>query len=142
MDLSPLNGTYLYPVVTSPTVARQRFAAFTRRVLEDARARGMSDTDIATATGIGTSTFHRWQSGAGGLPQIDKVARFVDGLDVPLEAALRALGVEDKPSPAPVLSDDPDITRVARKLRDPNVPEEEKQAIRYMLRQVAGRKSA
>lgn len=60
-DSRPTNGTYRDRVAASADVNRARFARFVARVLVDAHERGMSDDDIAAATGVGSSTFHRWQ---------------------------------------------------------------------------------
>lgn len=122
----------------SPQVARARFAHFVERALRDARDRGMTDMDIKAATGIGPSTFHRWQSTKGGLPEIDKVVAFCIGLDIPVGAATAALGItESTRQPTQESPLDPDLKRLARILVDPNVPEAEKQAIRHTIRMLA-----
>jgi transcriptional regulator with XRE-family HTH domain len=125
-------------VAVSRDVALARFAAFTKRALRDARDRGMTDQDIQRATGVAQSTFHRWQKGVGtNLPNISKVRAFCDGLDVPLRPALIALGMDDAREPTPEPPLDPDIQRIARILRDPNVSEAEKQAIRHTIRMLS-----
>jgi transcriptional regulator with XRE-family HTH domain len=121
----------------SPTVARARFAKFVERALREARKRGLTDKDIERLTGIRSSTFHRWQTTEGGLPQVVKVNAFCDGLEIPRDAAYAALdinNVREATAPAPL---DPDLSRVARILEDPNVPEEEKLAIRHTIRMLA-----
>lgn len=121
-----------------PTKAaiRRSFAAFVARALRDARARGMTDLDIARVTGIPGGTFHRWQKpDDGGLPQLDKVIAFCRGLEIPVEIAGAVLGLSSSgkpPAPAPI--DDPDLVRLGRVLGDPNVPEETRQAIRHTIR--------
>jgi transcriptional regulator with XRE-family HTH domain len=124
-------------VVISRDVTLARFAAFIRRVLRDARERGMTDQDIQRATGVGQSTFHRWQQGGKNMPNLGKVRAFCAGLDIPLRPALVALGVEDTREPTPEPPLDPDLARIARILRDPNVPDAEKNAIRHTLRMLA-----
>lgn len=131
----PKFGTYRQRVAISRDVARARFAAVVKRALRDARDRGMNDAAIAKATGVQPSTFHRWQRGEGTkLPTIDKVRAFFDGLEIPLRPALAALGMEETREATPPPPLDPDLTRIARILADPSVPEAEKQAIRRMIR--------
>lgn len=133
----PANGTYRQRVAVSRDVARARFAAFVKRALRDARDRGMTDQSIQRATGVTQSTFHRWQQGEGGLPTINKVRAFCDGLDLPLRPALIALGMDDAREPTPEAPPDPDLTRIARILADPNVSEAEKLAIRHTIRMLS-----
>lgn len=125
-------------MAVSRDVARARFAAYVKRALRDARARGMTDPDIAKVTGVQPSTFHRWQRGEGSqLPTITKVRAFCEGLDVPLRPALIALGIDDSREPTPEPPLDPDLRRLARILGDPSVAEAEKQAIRHTVRMLA-----
>ncbi|MBN1250241.1 MAG: XRE family transcriptional regulator [Anaerolineae bacterium] len=125
-------------MAVSREVALARYAAFVRRALRDARDRGMTDQDIQRVTGVAQSTFHRWQKGDGtNLPTISRVRAFCDGLEVPLRPALIALGMDDTREPTPEPPLDPDIQRIARILRDPNVPEAEKQAIRHTIRMLS-----
>lgn len=125
-------------MAVSRDVARARFAAFVKRALRDARTRGMTDQDIQRVTGVGQSTFHRWQKGEGAqLPTIDRVRAFCAGLDIPLRPALIALGMDDTREPAPEPDLDPDLKRLARILADPNVSEAEKLAIRHTIRMLA-----
>jgi transcriptional regulator with XRE-family HTH domain len=125
-------------MAVAPSVARARFGRFVERALRDARDRGMTDKDIHAATGIGPSTFHRWQSTEGGLPKLDRVMAFCVGLEIPPEAALNALGITgERPTATPESPLDPDLKRLARILTDPNVPEAEKQAIRHTIRMLA-----
>lgn len=136
-DNRPKNGTYLDSVV--PAVSRTRFARFIARALVDAHERGMSDRDIAAATGIGTSTFHRWQRGEfATAPDLSRVRAFCAGLGISTEDALAALGIsERRVEPEPAM--DPDVRTVARALADPNVPADEKRLIREMLGMIANR---
>lgn len=141
-DHAPTDGTYCDDVSpTSPDVARVRFARFVARALTDARERGMTDDDIAQATGVGASTFHRWQRGHFvRAPGLDRVRAFCVGLDIPARSALLALGLEDgrdDPAPEPVV--DPDVRAVLRRLADPSVSDEDKTAIRAVLRMLARR---
>lgn len=118
----------------SPAVARQRFARFIARALKDARSRGMTDAAIHRATGIPGGTFHRWQSGDGGLPKWEKVAAFCRGLGIPTDVAAAVLGITGDRPTAPEPLDDPDLVQLGRILRDPNVPDETKSAIRHTIR--------
>jgi transcriptional regulator with XRE-family HTH domain len=98
----------------------------------------MNDAAIAKATGVQPSTFHRWQRGEGTkLPTLEKVQQFCAGLDIPPSAAYAALGIDDTREPTPESPLDPDLSRLARILRDPNVDEDEKQAIRHTIRMLA-----
>lgn len=140
-DGTPENGTYGLLVATSSDVNRQRFAKFVTRVLADARDRKMTDEDIVEVTGVGSSTFHRWQGGDfRRMPELEKVKAFCEGLGVPVRAAMLALGVEegrDETEPDPAV--DPDIRRILRALADPNVSDEDKLVIREMLKMAAAR---
>jgi len=122
-----------------PDVNRARFAAFVSRVLTDARARGLTDQDIAKSTRVGTSTFHRWKNGEfRTLPDIENVQRFCDGLGVSAQEALDAMGVTSSRStqaPEPVL--EPEVRIIQRALVDPSVTAERKAAVREMLRLIA-----
>lgn len=118
----------------SPQVARARFARFIERALREARQRGLTDPEIKRLTGIQPSTFHRWQTMQGGLPKIDKVVAFCRGLEIPESAAFAALGVDERPGGPTPVTDDPDLSRLARILADPTVPEATKQAIRHTIR--------
>lgn len=99
----------------------------------------MTDKDIAEATGIGPSTFHRWRRGAGKeLPELEKVLAFCAGLGVPEAGALAALGLtpqRDNPEPEPPLP--PEVRTILRRLADPNVPQSDKLVIREMLKMLA-----
>lgn len=91
----------------------------------------MTDDAIAAATGIGDSTFHRWAK-SGTLPQLDKLLDFCHGLDIPVAAALAALGVAGRPMPTePDL--DPDLQRLGRIVRSPSLSEADKAYIRRTL---------
>lgn len=120
-------------------VHRIRFAQFVSRALADARGRGMTDQDIFRATGVGTSTFHRWKKAdLITLPELENVQRFCEGLGVPLQEALDAMGMSSSrpsPSPEPIL--DPEIRVIQRALGDPAVSVERKAAVREMLRLIA-----
>jgi transcriptional regulator with XRE-family HTH domain len=138
-DNRPPNATYRGIVATSPDVDRARFSRFVARALDQARSRGLTDKDIAAATGVNAATFHRWKRGDyRTAPGVDKVKAFCAGLDIPAAAALLALGLSEgrtDPEPDPVI--DPDIRTILRRLADPNVSEEHKQAMRTVLRMLA-----
>ncbi|WP_319460055.1 helix-turn-helix transcriptional regulator [Micromonospora sp. RTP1Z1] len=126
----------------SPDVARARFARFVANALNSARDRGMTDKDIARATGIGASTFHRWRRGQGReLPELEKVQAFCEGLGVSVVGAMTALGlnpaVRDNPQPEPPLP--PEIRKILRTLADPNVADSDKLVLREMLKMLAER---
>ncbi|WP_415857525.1 helix-turn-helix domain-containing protein [Salinispora arenicola] len=101
----------------------------------------MTDKDIAKATGIGPSTFHRWRRGEGReLPEIEKVRAFCAGLGISPAGALAALGLDpsrDNPEPEPPLP--PEVRRILRTLADPNVPDADKLVLQEMLKMLADR---
>jgi transcriptional regulator with XRE-family HTH domain len=140
-DKRPTNGTYRDRVAASSEVNRVRFARFVARALADARERGMTDDDIERATGVGSSTFHRWQRGQiGRAPSIDRVRAFCRGLGIRPRDALLALGVEegrDDPAPEPVLSSD--VRLILRGLADPHISDADKAVIRGTLAMLAAR---
>lgn len=137
-DNRPENGTQ-YGGVIAP-VSRARFARFVAHALAAARDRGMTDKDIAAATGIGTSTFHRWQRGEfATAPDLSRVRAFCEGLGVSTREALAALGMSERQPTAPEPPMDPDVLTVLRALADPNVPADEKRMIRDMIGMIADR---
>jgi transcriptional regulator with XRE-family HTH domain len=144
LDSPPAGGTYRDAVATAPGVDRARFARFVARALDNAHDRGMTDKDIAAATGIGTSTFHRWQRGEfATAPAVDKVKRFCLGLGESVDDAMTALGVRGgapRGGPEPPLP--PEVKVILRALADPNVPDQDKLVIREMLRMLANQARA
>ena len=142
--LTAAHDTYIATVTTSPEINKVRFARFIKRVLNDARDRGMNDGDIHDATGISPSTFHRWQRGDFRTPPgIDKIKAFCSGLGVPVEPALRALGAEegrDESTPEPAI--DPDVRKILRALSDPQVDDSTKTFVRETLHMLALRVSS
>lgn len=143
-DNRPANGTYRDRVGTppvDPAVARARFATFVERALDDARARRLTDREIARISGVATSTFHRWRLAQGkGLPELQKVRAFCEAVDASVEDAMRALGMTDAaPQPTPELPLPQDIRIILRRLADPNAPEAQKQFIRMTLEMLAER---
>lgn len=122
----------------SPDVARANFAAWVRRTLTAAYRRGLKVRDIEAMTGVSSTTWDRWRAGEyRGMPQLDKVTAFANGLDVPLRPALQALGLDGSAPAAPEPELDPDLRPIARRLADPNTPPAEVEAIRNMLRLIA-----
>lgn len=102
----------------------------------------MTDKDIAQATGIGASTFHRWRRGDGReLPELEKVIAFCEGLGVSVTGAMTALGLNpaarDNPQPEPPIP--PEVRKILRTLADPNVPDGDKLVLREMLKMLAER---
>lgn len=125
----------------SQDVRRTRFGRFVRRALEDANLRGMTIRQIEASTGVSSTTFYRWRDGDWTRdPRPSQVKRFCDGLDIPYQAAFRTLGWsgDDRQDTAPEPLVEPDLRLIQRRLLDPGVPEEQKQAIRQMLRLIAG----
>lgn len=125
----------------SDELIRVRFAHFVERALASARSGGMTDKDIEAATGVRSSTFHRWRRGdVRTMPGLDKVTAFCAGIGVDVSDAMTALGLtgqRDNPEPEP--AQDPDMRLILRQLADPHVPEAEKVFIRESLRMLAER---
>lgn len=127
-----------------PAVARARFSVFVDRALKDARSRGMSDRQIAKASGVATSTFHRWRQSEGrGLPELDRVRAFCEATGASIDEAMRVLGMTDA---APEPTAEPPLPRevrvILRRLADPNTSEAEAQFIRMTLQMLAARAGA
>lgn len=93
-------------------------------------------------SGVGDSTIYRWRDGDWQRsPLADQVLAFCDALDIPFAAASSILWPSkgERPqatAPAPM---DPDIQELARRLVDPNVPDQEKFLIRETIRSLAAR---
>lgn len=137
-DNRPANGLDTRRVSSpSPDVARVRFAAWVKRTLDAAYARGLTVKDIEARTGVGSSTWDRWRNGQGGQPKIDRVQAFAEGLGVDPQPAFAALGAVAAARSATEPELDPDVRAVARFLADPNVSAAEKDAIRLILRRLA-----
>lgn len=142
-DNRPANGTYRDGVAAAvdPAVARSRFARFVERALEDARARGMTDREIARASRVATSTFHRWRMGeTKGLPKLPQVRAFCDATGASIEEAMRVLGMTDtEPVPTPEQPMPRDVRILLRRLADPNTPADEATFYRMTLQMLAAR---
>jgi hypothetical protein len=145
-DSRPKNGTYLDPVAAAPSqrVDRVRFGRWVDRVVDRARQRGMTDDDIAAATGVSASTFHRWRRrDFNRAPELSRVRAFCAGLGEDPAEAVAALGLadaRDNPEPEPPLP--PEVKVILRALADPNVPDRDKMVIREMLLMLANQARA
>lgn len=128
----------------TPAVARARFAVFVERALNRARDEGMTDRKIYQASGVASSTFHRWRLGQGrGLPELPKVRAFCLATGASVDEAMRALGMTDAaPAPTPEPPLPRDVRIIMRRLADPNTPEAERQFIRMSLQMLAERTPA
>lgn len=126
---------------TSDDLIRVRFARFVQRALDAARYRGMTDKDIEAATGVMSSTFHRWRRGeVRTMPGLNKVRAFCEGIGASLDEAMAALGVSgQRDTPEPEAPMDPDLKLIMRRLMDPNTPAAEKVFIRESLKMLADR---
>jgi transcriptional regulator with XRE-family HTH domain len=141
-EVRPDFGAYGLLVGVALEVRRDRFARLVRRVLDEARQRGMTNADIANATGVPKSTFYRWRDSDWSRdPSGSHVRSFFDGLNVPVSVAYNALDWADPDigavQPDPPL--DPEFREILRKLRDPNVDESEKQFLRESIKMLAAR---
>lgn len=128
-------------MATDPAVARARFAVFVDRALKDARARGLTDREIARRSKVATSTFHRWRQAEGrGLPELDRVRAFCDATGVSVDEAMRVLGMTDaEPEPTAEPPLPREIRVILRRLADPNTPESERQFFWMTLQMLAAR---
>jgi len=140
----PTIGTYLQAMAVarnprpSDDLSKARFGRFVMRVLDAARARGMSIKAIEEAGGVGKSTLYRWRDGEV-LPKVPELRRFCEGMGVAVGEAYAALGWSEEPEraePRPII-EDPDVRALMRKLTDPNTPAAEKTWIRRQIRALA-----
>jgi hypothetical protein len=122
------------------------FQAWVRESLVAARDRGMVEADIVAAVGFNSMTFYRWQAGKFGPegPKPDKVYRFADGLGLDRRIPARMLGFTGETaaptSTAPAEPELPeDVRRIVAQLRDPAVPDKEKEFLVESLRMLARR---
>jgi transcriptional regulator with XRE-family HTH domain len=113
------------------------FARFVRRAVDDAKnRRGWTVTRLASETGVGRSTLFRWLAGdCQEFPEIANVRSFCTALEIPVSAALAALGVrEESDGEADARAD---VQKILGRLTDPGVPAADKRVIRDMLRYLA-----
>lgn len=127
----------------TPDARRANFAAFVHRALAHAKAaRGWSIPQVAKESGVGDSTIYRWRDGDWTRsPYADQVAAFCDALDIPVTVAFEILwpGKSSRPRATAPMPSDPDLEVLARRLADPNVPDQEKYLIREVIRGLAAR---
>jgi hypothetical protein len=137
---------YSGDVSASRVVDLDAFKEWVRKSLQDARARGMVDGDIQTAVNFSANTFHRWQSGRFGPegPKPETVYKFADGLGLDRRVPARLLGFTGETvtlTPAANLEPDlpEDVRLIVAQLRDPRVPEREKEFLYESLKMLAAR---
>ena len=116
---------------------QEAFARFVRLAVDDAKnRRGWTVTRVATETGIGRSTLFRWLAGdCQEFPEIANVRGFCAALDIPVTAALTALGVREDLDGEPDAR--ADVQKILARLSDPLLPTADKRVIRDMLRYLA-----
>lgn len=137
---------YSDDVSATRAVDLDAFKEWVRKSLADARAAGMVDGDIQTAVGFSANTFHRWQSGRFGPegPKPETVYKFCDGLGLDRRIPARMLGFTGETATvAPTAPPQPDLPEDVRlilaQLRDPRVPDKEKEFLYESLRMLAAR---
>lgn len=131
-------------VPATPAARRDAFTRFVNRALAQAKdERGWSIPKVAEVSGVGQQTLYRWQKGDWGrdFPKGELVEQFCDALDIPTAAAFAILwpGKTGRPAEPEPLPYEPEFDRLMRKLRDPNVPDQEKYLIRETVRGLAHR---
>lgn len=137
LDFGAAYGDAVDPVADPRLVA---FARFISRALDDAKARGMSLSDVEKRTGLGRSTIYRWKRREVATPQPAQVRQFCEGLGLSLRDAARTLGWSG--ARVPVAPDPPldnDLRIIARMLADPKIGDTDKLFIRETLRMLARR---
>lgn len=144
--LVPTQGTYGLDVPADPQARLAAFTAFVRRALDRARAtRGWSVERVAREAGIGVNTLYLWRSGTDWkqFPKGESIEAFCDALGIPPATAYAILwpGRNERPAEPEPLGPEPELVTLARKLADPNVPEQEKYHIRETIRGLASRPS-
>lgn len=143
-DLAPTYRTYGLGVVADPEARLAAFTAFVRRALDHARiTKGWSVEQVARKAGVSANTLYLWRSGAEwkNFPLGRNVEAFCDALGIDPAAAFAILwpGKRDRPAEPEPLGPDEDLITLARRLADPNVPENEKYLIREIIRGLAAR---
>jgi len=138
-----MEDSYLVDMPQPPEVRKANFAAWCRRVLDQAKVqRGLSVPQIAELAGIGNQTISRWRNGTlKELPNPEQVVAFCDALDIDPAIPFGILWPgksEAAPRPEPIVFD-ADYQALQRKLNDPHVSEFEKAFIRESLRQLVDR---
>lgn len=136
--------SYRLLVPTDPQARLAAYTAFVRRALDRARAqRNLSVEQIADLAGISPNTIYLWRSGTQWktFPKGESVEAFCDALNIPPGVAFAILwpGRDTKPPQPEPIDTMPELVTLARKLNDPNVPEEERHLIRETLRMLANR---
>lgn len=143
-DRSPPNGTYGHFMPPADDARHAQFSRFVKRAVDSAAdTHGWTVTEIAERAGIARSTLYRWLKGDWNVdPKGAEVAAFCDALDIPTTIAFKILwpGKSQRAeAPEALPPADPDFDTLLRKLRDPNVSDDEKYLIRETIRSLAAR---
>lgn len=135
-----LDGIYGDDVGAATDPRLQAFGRFIERALDDARASGLSISDVEQRTRLGRSTFYRWKRGEVATPQPNQVRQFCEGLGLSVRDAARTLGWNGAKIPVdPNPPMDADVRTILRILADPRVSQADKDFIRETLRMLARR---
>lgn len=134
----------MVPEATPIELRRTRFGRVVKRMVDNARDRGMTIEKIVEATRISWTTIDRWVKGDWSKdPRGTQVKSFAEGVGGSLSELYAALDwseVSERSEPEPSL--DPRLRAVARRLSDPNVSLLEKAAIQSLLESMAKGKFA
>lgn len=150
---SATGSTYGRLVPPAPDVRRALFGRWVKRALEHASATlGINVAQVVVAAGVdersrarlSRSTVYRWLRGDWEEdPKAAQVEAFCDAIGVSPTEPFRILwpGRTSRPVEPDPLPTHPDLDRLARRLADPNVSDQDKWLITETLRLLANRRA-
>lgn len=129
---TPSEQAYCVPMPAENGADLKRFAALIREAREGRR---WSQPDLAKKSGVSRPTIQRYENGKTAAPRPDEFRSVCAALGIDPREAVIALGYVTRdemglpaPTAAPAL--DPPVSRAARLLADPKIPDRAKQALR------------